>query len=140
MNFIMKKQLEMKKGSKKGFTLVEVIVVIVIIAILAAIAIPALTGYIERANQRAAVVDARTITTAMQTMVSDRNYSSPAFVPGSASMADWAAGVTTLTGRTTVAGDITSVTVTGDTVTGAVLSVQGKTVTFSTNPTKFVVS
>ena len=69
MNFIMKKQMEMKKQSKKGFTLVEVIVVIVIIAILAGIAVPALTGYIERAKTRAAMTDAKNIATALQTIV-----------------------------------------------------------------------
>jgi prepilin-type N-terminal cleavage/methylation domain-containing protein len=36
----------------RGFTLVELIVVIVILAILAAIAIPALTGYIAKAQDR----------------------------------------------------------------------------------------
>ena len=36
----------MDKKSKKGFTLVEIIVVLVIIAILAAIAIPAMVGWI----------------------------------------------------------------------------------------------
>ena len=71
MNFIMKKQLEMKKGSKKGFTLVEVIVVIVIIAILAAIAVPALTGYIDKAKQRQAIAEARNIVTAVQTIFDD---------------------------------------------------------------------
>jgi type IV pilus assembly protein PilA len=37
-------------SAKRGFTLVEVIVVLVILAILAAIAIPALTGYIDKAR------------------------------------------------------------------------------------------
>lgn len=36
-----------KKNTKRGFTLVELIVVLVILAILAALLIPALTGYIE---------------------------------------------------------------------------------------------
>lgn len=35
-----------KKNSKRGFTLVELIVVLVILAILAALLISALTGYI----------------------------------------------------------------------------------------------
>jgi len=41
----------MKKTNKKGFTLIELIVVIAILAILAAILIPAVTGYITKANE-----------------------------------------------------------------------------------------
>jgi prepilin-type N-terminal cleavage/methylation domain-containing protein len=44
---------------RKGFTLVEVIVVIVIIAILAAIGVPALTGYIGKAQDKQYIADAR---------------------------------------------------------------------------------
>ena len=40
----------MKKLNKKGFTLIELIVVIAILAILAAILIPAVTGYIAKAQ------------------------------------------------------------------------------------------
>jgi prepilin-type N-terminal cleavage/methylation domain-containing protein len=42
----------LEERRRRGFTLVEVIVVLVILAILAAIAIPALTGYIDKANER----------------------------------------------------------------------------------------
>ncbi len=41
------------RGSKAGFTLVELIVVIAILAILAGIAIPVYSGYIKKANQAA---------------------------------------------------------------------------------------
>lgn len=62
-----------RKNNKKGFTLVEVIVVLVILAILAAIMIPALTGWIDKANKKTAVVEARTVLLALQTEVSE-NY------------------------------------------------------------------
>jgi prepilin-type N-terminal cleavage/methylation domain-containing protein len=52
-----------------GFTLVELIVVIVILGILAAIAIPALTGYIAKADAVQYESLGRTQLTAMQTFI-----------------------------------------------------------------------
>lgn len=43
----------MKKGNKKGFTLIELIVVLAILAIIAAIAIPSAFGSIDNARQQA---------------------------------------------------------------------------------------
>jgi prepilin-type N-terminal cleavage/methylation domain-containing protein len=54
-----------------GFTLVEVIVVLVILAILAAIAIPALTGYIDKAQDKQYIAEARNISMAVKTVLSE---------------------------------------------------------------------
>jgi prepilin-type N-terminal cleavage/methylation domain-containing protein len=55
----------------KGFTLVEVIVVLVILAILAAIAIPALTGYIDKAQDKQYIAMARNYSVALHTVVDE---------------------------------------------------------------------
>lgn len=59
-----------KKNSKRGFTLVELIVVLVILAILAALLIPALTGYIDKARKNQVVAETRALTQAVQTEMS----------------------------------------------------------------------
>ena len=56
--------------AKGGFTLVELIVVLVILAILAALLIPALTGYIDKANEKKIVSQTRQVVMAAQTLVS----------------------------------------------------------------------
>jgi prepilin-type N-terminal cleavage/methylation domain-containing protein len=61
-----------------GFTLVEVIVVIVIIAILAAIGVPALTGYIDKAQDRKYIAEARNRMTALR-VVLDEAYADGEF-------------------------------------------------------------
>lgn len=57
--------------NKKGFTLVELIVVLVILAILAALLVPALTGYIDKANKEKIVATTRQVVLAAQTEVSE---------------------------------------------------------------------
>ena len=57
--------------SKKGFTLVELIVVLVILAILAALLVPALTGYIDKAKEKKIVAETRMVVTAVQTVASE---------------------------------------------------------------------
>ena len=64
----------MKKSpakNKKGFTLVELIVVLVILAILAAILVPALSGYIDKANDRVILSEARAALMALQTIATE---------------------------------------------------------------------
>ena len=60
-----------KLKDKKGFTLVELIVVLVILAILAALLIPALTGYIDKANKEKVVAETRMVAMAVQTEASE---------------------------------------------------------------------
>lgn len=57
-----------KPKDKKGFTLVELIVVLVILAILAALLIPALTGYIDKAKEKAIIAETRQVVVAAQTL------------------------------------------------------------------------
>ena len=60
-----------KLKDKKGFTLVELIVVLVILAILAALLVPALTGYIDKANKEKVVSETRMVVMAAQTELSE---------------------------------------------------------------------
>jgi prepilin-type N-terminal cleavage/methylation domain-containing protein len=59
------------RRERAGFTLVEVIVVLVILAILAAIAIPALTGYIDKADDRKWIAQARDAAAAARTVIDE---------------------------------------------------------------------
>ena len=66
-----KKHGSSQKDSKKGFTLVELIVVLVIIAILAAVAVPALLGYIDYTKKKSFVVDANASLKATQAAIDE---------------------------------------------------------------------
>ena len=58
-----------RKNSKKGFTLVELVVVIAIIAILAAVSVAGYFGITDRARQSAANQEAAQIKTVLSTIV-----------------------------------------------------------------------
>lgn len=60
-----------KMKNQKGFTLVELIVVLVILAILAALLVPALTGYIDKANKEKVTAETRMVVMAAQTEASE---------------------------------------------------------------------
>lgn len=65
-----------KRRTKRGFTLVELIVVLVILALLAALLVPALTGYIDKARKSQVIAETRMITMAVQTKMSEYYASS----------------------------------------------------------------
>ncbi len=59
------------KSTKKGFTLVELIVVLVILAVLAAMLVPALVGYIDRAKAEKEYQTAATVYGAAQAVITE---------------------------------------------------------------------
>jgi type IV pilus assembly protein PilA len=103
-------------------TLIEVIVVLVILAILAAIAIPALTGYINKANSRAVISEARTVGVALQAAASDGyannytagsgSYTDPAYTGAGAPTTTFGGIVNELSGAT-IAGTYGAITYEG---------------------------
>ncbi|MCQ4638024.1 prepilin-type N-terminal cleavage/methylation domain-containing protein [Anaerovorax odorimutans] len=64
---IIEKRVTKKQNTRRGFTLVEVIVVLVVLAILAAVLVPTMIGWIRKANEKAAIVEAENILRAAQT-------------------------------------------------------------------------
>lgn len=60
-----------RKYSKKGFTLVELIVVLVILAVMAAMLVPALTGYIDEARKKKDYNAASEVLTAAQAVAAE---------------------------------------------------------------------
>ncbi len=72
----MNTMLEKRKGllkNKKGFTLIELIVVIVIIGILAAVLIPRMTGFTDKAKGTEALVHAKQVATAIDSILAENS-------------------------------------------------------------------
>ena len=130
-----------KLKDKKGFTLVELIVVLVILAILAALLVPALTGYIDRANNEKIIAETRSCVMAAQTIASesygastpmkDMTKDSVKFVGASNDTEKYSEAIATLA---EVKGTVTEVTVTS----GKVMSLtykdtNDKTCTYTDN-------
>lgn len=65
------KRISSRKNSKKGFTLVELLVVLVILAIIAAVAIPAMLGFTDSARKKENTADANAAYKAAQTALTD---------------------------------------------------------------------
>ena len=63
---------KIRSKSKKGFTLVELIVVLVILAILAAMLVPALTGYIDKAKKEKDYQTASVVYAAAQAVITEQ--------------------------------------------------------------------
>lgn len=61
------------KEKKGGFTLVELIIVLVILAVLAAFLVPTLTGYVDKADEKSMISEARLAVMAAQT-IADEEY------------------------------------------------------------------
>ena len=133
-------QLMRKRNHKKGFTLVEVIVVLVILAILAAILIPSMIGWINKAQDKTAIVEARSIRIAAQEVITE-NYKTPDATlttglkgaAGSNDASDYAKDVFQLA-EVGAPAEITDITITNHKITKLVYkSTDEKTVTYENN-------
>ena len=114
-----------RKYSKKGFTLVELIVVLVILAVMAAMLVPALTGYIDEARKKKDYNAAAEALTAAQALVAQA-YADPDCTQTSAAANVTVDGINGLCGANTVTA-VSGITFASDT------DYTIKTITFTIN-------
>ena len=112
--------------NKKGITLVEVIVVLIIMAVLAGILVASYTGYIDKAKNDSALVEARAVYLAAST-----EYHEYYATSGSET---WTADSDALTAIETLAGvsgDVTAVSASGKKISAITYTASnGKTCAF----------
>lgn len=129
----MGKKLALK--SKKGFTLVEIIVVLVILAILAAIAIPTYLGYVSKAKDQQIKTEAREVYVAAQAYASEQYAVVTTDADTAIGNALKGSGACTSTGIVgklvgeSLSGSITAITVTDGKIIGFTYQLNGSTKT-----------
>ena len=108
------------KMNKKGITLVEVIVVLLIMGILAGIVVTTYTGYLDRAHEQTAMVEARAVYLAALTLYNEKYAESTEF--------DEELDTTEVTTLAGVTGTLNSITVEDGKVTAAEYKASNKIV------------
>ena len=130
------------KSSKKGFTLVELIVVLVILAILAAMLVPALVGYIDRAKKEKEFQAASTVYTAAQSAatyqydIATTSKPMPTNITGSTSAGNGTNVMTLIGDASNKVSDI-SFQHTDGVITGGSVKINGYTYTWSATNAKW---